>query len=82
MSNKITILECNSFSEKNAEAHKKNVRVFIGFNKIGEIGMLFKESKIILVSSDRLYFTIVKIQFKMAEVRCNPFKSNLNIIVF
>jgi hypothetical protein len=58
MSNKITVLECNSFTEKNSEAHQKNVRVFIGFNKIGEIGMLFKESKIILVKPGSLCLTI------------------------
>lgn len=42
MSHKIHVLECSSTNDKHVEKQPKIVKIFIGFNKIGEIGIFTK----------------------------------------
>jgi hypothetical protein len=43
MSNKITVLEYDSPVDEKRESCQKSVKIFLGFNKIGEIGKLIKQ---------------------------------------
>ena len=43
MSNKITVLEYDSPVDEKRESCQKSVKIFLGFNKIGEIGKHIKQ---------------------------------------
>ena len=43
MTNKITVLEYDSPVDEKHESCQKSVKIFLGFNKIGEIGKLIKQ---------------------------------------